>query len=49
MFSEVLFSVERIGAMIRELRKTSITMSAPVSASKIPDLIGLPDRDGAEG
>ncbi len=38
-FSEILFSFERIGAIIRELRKTSKSMGIPASAIHMPDLI----------
>jgi len=44
VFSEVLFSVERIGAIIRELRKTAISMMRPVSPLKIPDMISPPEN-----
>ncbi|MDD3709530.1 MAG: Na/Pi cotransporter family protein [Methanothrix sp.] len=43
MFSEMLFSIERIGSIIRELRKTTISMAIPVSPLDIPDLVDLPD------
>lgn len=43
IFSEMLFSIERIGAIIRELRKTTISISIPASPLEIPDLIDLPD------
>jgi phosphate:Na+ symporter len=45
MFSEIIFSFERIGSIIRELRKTSISMSLPSSALNMPDLIKPPDHD----
>ncbi len=38
-FSEILFSFERIGSIIRELRKTSKSMAIPASAIHMPDLI----------
>lgn len=45
MFSEIIFSFERIGSIIRELRKTSISMSLPSSALNMPDLIKPPNHD----
>jgi phosphate:Na+ symporter len=45
MFSEMIFSIERIGAIIRELRKTTISINIPASSSRIPDLISQPDSD----
>jgi len=45
MFSDVLFSFERIGSIIRELRKTSISMGFPASALHVPDLINPPHQD----
>jgi len=45
MFSEILFSFERIGSIIRELRKTSIVMGLPAPALHVPDLINPPDQD----
>lgn len=44
-FSEILFSFERIGSIIRELRKTSISMGLPASALNLPDLINPPNHD----
>ncbi|MBN1236129.1 MAG: Na/Pi cotransporter family protein [Methanotrichaceae archaeon] len=44
-FSEILFSFERIGSIIRELRKTSISMGMPASALNLPDLINPPNHD----
>lgn len=49
MFSEILFSFERIGSIIRELRKTSISIGLPASALHVPDLISPLDRDDASG
>ncbi len=45
MVSEILFSFERIGSIIRELRKTSISMGIPASALNLPDLINPPHQD----
>lgn len=47
MFSEILFSFERIGSIIRELRKTSTVMGLHASALDVPDLINPPDQDDA--
>lgn len=44
-FSQILFSFERIGSIIRELRKTSISMGLPASALNLPDLISPPNHD----
>jgi len=44
-FSEILFSFERIGSIIRELRKTCISMATPASALNVPDLINPPHED----
>jgi phosphate:Na+ symporter len=44
-FSEILFSFERIGSIIRELRKTCISMGVPASALNVPDLINPPHED----
>jgi phosphate:Na+ symporter len=44
-FSEIIFSFERIGSIIRELRKTSISMGTPASALNVPDLIKPPHLD----
>ncbi|HNZ05877.1 MAG TPA: Na/Pi symporter [Methanothrix soehngenii] len=49
IFSEVLFSFERIGSIIRELRKTSKTMGIPASAVHMPDLIDSNNENGNEG
>jgi len=49
MFSEILFSFERIGSIIRELRKTCISMGIPASALNVPDLIKLPHLDEGVG
>jgi phosphate:Na+ symporter len=49
MFSEVLFSFERIGSIIRELRKTCISMGIPASALNVPDLIKPPHQDEGIG
>ena len=46
-FSEILFSFERIGSIIRELRKTSKTMGIPTSAVHMPDLIDPNHENGA--
>ena len=47
--SEILFSFERIGSIIRELRKTSKTMGIPASAIHMPDLIDPNNENGSEG
>jgi phosphate:Na+ symporter len=47
-FSEILFSFERIGSIIRELRKTSKTMGIPASAVHMPDLIDPNNENGSE-
>ncbi|OPY55053.1 MAG: Na+/Pi-cotransporter [Methanosaeta sp. PtaU1.Bin112] len=44
-FSEILFSFERIGSLIRELRKTCISMATPASALNVPDLIKPPHQN----
>ena len=49
IFSEILFSFERIGSIIRELRKTSKTMGIPASAVHMPDLIDPNSENGNEG
>jgi phosphate:Na+ symporter len=49
IFSEILFSFERIGSIIRELRKTSKTMGIPASALHMPDLIDPNSENGSEG
>ncbi len=49
MFSEILFSFERIGSIIRELRKTCISMAQPASALNMPDLIKPPHLDEGTG
>jgi len=49
IFSEILFSFERIGSIIRELRKTSKTMGIPASALHMPDLIDPNNENGSEG
>ena len=49
MFSEIIFSFERIGSMIRELRKTCISMAQPASALNVPDLIKPPHLDEGTG
>jgi phosphate:Na+ symporter len=49
IFSEILFSFERIGSIIRELRKTSKTMGIPASAIHMPDLIDPNNENGSEG
>ncbi len=49
IFSEILFSFERIGSIIRELRKTSKTMGIPASAVHMPDLIDPSSENGNEG
>lgn len=46
-FSEILFSFERIGSIIRELRKTSKSMTIPASAIDMPDLIDPNHENGA--
>lgn len=46
-FSEILFSFERIGSIIRELRKTSKSMAIPASAIDMPDLIDPNHENGA--
>ena len=48
IFSEVLFSLERIGAMIRELRKTAVSMRTPATPLTIPDIITPPGNGAAE-
>jgi hypothetical protein len=45
MFSEILFSFERTGSMIRELRKTCIMMAIPASALNVPELIDSLHQD----
>ena len=49
IFSEILFSFERIGSIIRELRKTSKTMGIPASALHMPDLIDPNSENSSEG
>ena len=48
IFSDILFSFERIGSIIRELRKTSKTMGIPASAVHMPDLIDPNNENGSE-
>jgi hypothetical protein len=47
MVSEMLFAFERIGSIIRELRKTTISTGMPASALHVPDLINPPNHDEA--
>jgi len=48
-FSEILFSFERVGSIIRELRKTCISMGISASALNVPDLINPPHLDEVVG
>ena len=48
-FSEILFSFERVGSIIRELRKTCMSMGIPASALNVPDLIKPPHLDEGVG
>ena len=49
IFSEILFSFERIGSIIRELRKTSKTRGIPASALHMLDQIDPNSENGSEG